>query len=382
MSKSANIPGGPKMKRFTTYIFLIMALAAVTTEARAAHRPLDVDVRIGVFYRPLVGHGEWIEVQPGVVVWRPLRVRAGWRPYMEGRWVWTDYGWYWVSYEPFGWAVFHYGRWYYDDFYGWVWMPDNVWGPAWVEWRYNSDYIGWAPLSPYAAFHISFGIRYTRVWAAPADYWCFVPYRRFGSVIRYRDYVQPTYVRRLIGTTRSGAGYDIDRDRVVNRGVDRAYVERQSGVRLGRTEIRETGEVGERLRSGRIETYRPAREDFERAEQPSEVRRGDRRLSIDMDRVERSVPAGASETRTRDAQTTTRKKQEPQVRPDVGRSRNKQVRPAPERKRQERTSPTPNRTTRPEVKPTPSSRSRSGSVSQPSGRSSSAPREGRTKRRG
>ncbi|MCX7916289.1 MAG: hypothetical protein N3A53_08330, partial [Verrucomicrobiae bacterium] len=50
--------------------------------------------------------------------------------------------------EPFGWAVFHYGRWYYDDYYGWIWIPDRIWGPAWVEWRETETYVGWAPLLP------------------------------------------------------------------------------------------------------------------------------------------------------------------------------------------------------------------------------------------
>jgi len=34
-------------------------------------------------------------------------------------------------------------------------MPDDVWGPAWVEWRYDDEYIGWAPLRPmqHSMFH-------------------------------------------------------------------------------------------------------------------------------------------------------------------------------------------------------------------------------------
>jgi hypothetical protein len=29
---------------------------------------------------------------------------------------------------------------------GWYWIPGNAWGPAWVNWAYGGDYIGWCPL--------------------------------------------------------------------------------------------------------------------------------------------------------------------------------------------------------------------------------------------
>jgi len=43
----------------------------------------------------------------------------------------TDDGMTWVSDYNWGWAPFHYGRWDYNDSYGWFWIPDNEWGPAW-----------------------------------------------------------------------------------------------------------------------------------------------------------------------------------------------------------------------------------------------------------
>ena len=74
---------------------------------------------------------------------RPIR-----RPYTVGRWIYSDYGWYWDSREPFAWAVYHYGRWGYDPDYGWFWVPGDVWAPAWVQWRYSDNYVGWAPIGP------------------------------------------------------------------------------------------------------------------------------------------------------------------------------------------------------------------------------------------
>ena len=75
---------------------------------------------------------------------------SNWRPYSDGYWAYTDVGWTWVSYEDFGWATYHYGRWARLTDYGWVWFPgsDLDWGPAWVSWRTGGDYVGWAPLPP------------------------------------------------------------------------------------------------------------------------------------------------------------------------------------------------------------------------------------------
>ena len=115
----------------------------------------DLEVSAGVsihstaeFYEPLAAHGVWVEVGSYGRCWRPAGVAAGWRPYCDGHWEWTDCGWYWVSDEPWAWACYHYGRWYYDPNLGWVWIPGTEWAPAWVYWRTGDDYIGWAPCGP------------------------------------------------------------------------------------------------------------------------------------------------------------------------------------------------------------------------------------------
>ncbi len=111
------------------------------------------EVSIDFFYNNLNG-GSWIEVgnygycwQPDVAVSDPL-----WRPYSDGYWAYTDLGWTWVSYEDYGWATYHYGRWVRLADYGWVWRPGYEWGPAWVSWRFGGGYCGWAPLPPETEF--------------------------------------------------------------------------------------------------------------------------------------------------------------------------------------------------------------------------------------
>src|SRR6188472_1769402 len=54
----------------------------------------------------LSNYGGWRTSGRFGEVWVPS-VRSEWRPYTEGRWVWTDKGWYWESAEPFGDVVYH-----------------------------------------------------------------------------------------------------------------------------------------------------------------------------------------------------------------------------------------------------------------------------------
>ena len=80
------------------------------------------------------------------------RVPPDWRPYQYGHWVYTDeWGWYWVSDDAeadWGWVIYHYGRWAFERGLGWFWVPGDEWAPAWVDWRYGDEYVGWAPLPP------------------------------------------------------------------------------------------------------------------------------------------------------------------------------------------------------------------------------------------
>src|SRR5204862_5713837 len=125
----------------TAFAFLLPALP----QARAA------GVSVDFFYNNLSG-GNWIEVGDYGYGWQPdVAVNdSNWRPYADGYWAYTNLGWTWVSYEDFGWATYHYGRWAQLADYGWLWFPgsDLDWGPAWVSWRTGGDYVGWAPLPP------------------------------------------------------------------------------------------------------------------------------------------------------------------------------------------------------------------------------------------
>ena len=137
------------------------------------------------FYTKLEPHGAWFETSDYGYVWQPRQAESSraWRPYTNGRWVYTDVGWTWISEEPFGWATYHYGRWTRLHGIGWVWVPGNEWAPAWVSWRKSNDYVGWAPLPPEARFDQRTGIHNwsDNYYDIGPDQYCFVASREFGA---------------------------------------------------------------------------------------------------------------------------------------------------------------------------------------------------------
>ncbi len=180
-------------------------LAPLAPRAQAA-----TDVSLNFFYDNLSSEGNWVEVgdygycfQPTVAYNNP-----DWRPYADGYWAYTDVGWTWVSYEDFGWATYHYGRWSNLADYGWVWVPGYEWGPAWVSWRTGGDYIGWAPLPATAgsiyegrAINAQVDVEYD----IGPEYYNFVDIRYIGEPVLRGRIVQPsqnvTIINRTVNVT-------------------------------------------------------------------------------------------------------------------------------------------------------------------------------------
>ena len=106
---------------------------------------------VGVFYSYLAPYGKWFTLGNYGLVWSPTVAGPNWSPYANGNWVLENNVWTWESYDPWGWATCHYGRWIQDVTFGWVWIPGTVWAPAWVGWLKGGGYVGWAPLPPEAA---------------------------------------------------------------------------------------------------------------------------------------------------------------------------------------------------------------------------------------
>lgn len=285
------------MKILITVAACIVILQGNVQNAEAHQRwGGSAGVSFGVFYDGLSSHGEWMSIGGGVYGWRPIGVHAGWRPYTVGRWCWTNYGWYWLSDEPWGWAVFHYGRWYYDDYYGWIWIPGYDWAPAWVEWRYSPDYIGWAPLGPYAVFNISWGIHYRTRWYTPVHWWNFVSCGYVGHPNVHRYVYRTENNTRYIGATRSGGSVRYDGGRIVSRGPERDYIERRGNVRIEQIRVRDVDDRAvERLTrdggSEEIHVFRPRierrSEESDDVSRPAKVREeGGRSIGLDTRKID------------------------------------------------------------------------------------------------
>jgi hypothetical protein len=133
-------------RRILPVAILVAAFFTAFAPRPASATPVRVDVSIGYFHDTLAPYGSWVETDAYGECWRPSRISRNWDPYYEGEWVWTDYGWTWVSDDPWGDIPYHYGTWAWSDDYGWVWVPGTVWAPAWVTWAYTDDYVGWAPV--------------------------------------------------------------------------------------------------------------------------------------------------------------------------------------------------------------------------------------------
>jgi hypothetical protein len=162
------------------FTLIIGAGSIISNEAKSQ----SANVNFSIFYNSLKPYGRWMNNSSYGQVW--VSNTRGFTPYSTGgHWAYTDYGWTWVSDYDWGWAPFHYGRWSYNSTYGWYWIPGYEWAPAWVAWRNNNDYYGWAPLSP--GLNISIGISaYNSI---PSGRWVFAPHRYITSPNVNRYYV-------------------------------------------------------------------------------------------------------------------------------------------------------------------------------------------------
>jgi len=215
----------------------------------------------GFFYEELSYYGDWVMTRDYGWAWFPRNVHPYWRPYTDGRWVTTEYGWTWVSYEPFGWATYHYGRWTRHPRFGWLWVPGTIWGPAWVSWQHGGGYVGWAPLPPAVGFQVGVGLQFggfnLSVGIRSDDY-SFVPERSFLEP-RLHGYMVPTARNvTMIRNTTNITNYTYIDNRVVNRGVEVRRIEQASGRRVQKFHVADTKQKDRsEVAQGEVRIYRP-----------------------------------------------------------------------------------------------------------------------------
>ncbi len=229
-------------------------------------------VSFQTFYDDLSDDGEWIiitkeeiekELNDGegqsfasyyqdedglVYIWKPAVNVEDWRPYLNGKWVYTTNGWMWASNYKWGWACYHYGRWWKSKSYGWVWMPGYVWAPAWVKWRISGNHVGWTPLTPKAKWKGGEGISSsTYKYESPDDQWIFMDKAKFIDELEKSNIVPVKENSQLIKNSESVLDMKIENGNVIGKGPDVYDIEKRSGKVIKPREIKFRKEKGKSL---------------------------------------------------------------------------------------------------------------------------------------
>lgn len=208
-------------------------------------------------YNYLAPYGRWIYLEPYGFVWTPRHMGSQWRPYRNGRWVMTEMGWTWIARERWGAIPFHYGRWGYNRYFGWFWVPGRTWGPAWVSWRWNDQYAGWAPLQP--GIEIRAGMDYTSISInIPNLFWTFLQTSHFLDP-DINSYALP-YERNaaLCNSTSMHDNNYFRNDRIYNEGIAVDLVRRLTQRDVPQYTIQDAQQPGLAKISGKqLQIYRP-----------------------------------------------------------------------------------------------------------------------------
>lgn len=207
------------------------------------------------FYNELSPYGQWISTPDYGYVWVPA-AGPDFQPYAtSGHWVYTNYGWTWASDYSWGWAPFHYGTWDFDGTIGWFWIPGYQWSPAWVSWRSEPGYYGWAPLGPSYA-----NAGYANYYCPPERY-VFVSATYINSPSLSTYYVprgqNATYYGRSAVITNTY--YDRGSNSTYYTGPQSAEVERYTGSPVRQVTVVQTSSPDRTGVSGnQITMFRPA----------------------------------------------------------------------------------------------------------------------------
>jgi hypothetical protein len=218
----------PRFRLMSLSLLIVLLFSGFIT-TRQVYANSSVNVEISTFHDALAPYGNWVNHPLYGQVWYPRNVAQDWRPYTDGYWAHTDdYGWLWVSYEPWGWAPFHYERWAWDNWYGWVWVPGRTWAPAWVFWRSGGGYAAWAPMPPNVVWQPGVGLNisyfnYDRdlrwdSWVAVREY--DLPNRHIS-----RHISPPSQNRQVINVTNYTNNVTLINNTIVNQGVPVKQIE-------------------------------------------------------------------------------------------------------------------------------------------------------------
>jgi hypothetical protein len=214
------------------------------------------------FYDILSPMGEWIQITKDEVetdlgdgegqsfsslyadetifIWKPS-TESGWKPYMNGKWEYSDHGWLWISKDKWGNSTYNYGRWWNSPKYGWVWMPGYTWAPAWVSWRVdnNGNHLGWVPLTPKAKWKSETGITNENYSYKNNDAdWVFVNTNNFADELSSAKIVPAAENSALVQNSSRITNLKAEDDIISNNGPDVTKIEEKTGKKFNKKRLR------------------------------------------------------------------------------------------------------------------------------------------------
>lgn len=236
-----------------------VSIQGPTVQSDGAMDPGDYQADPAVFAEDLRPMGQWVATPEYGACWTPAGVPAGWQPYTAGEWAYTQYGWTWMSDEPWGHITYHYGSWVDYPRYGWIWVPGRTWAPAWVAWRYGNGYVGWAPLPP-AACRADVPVAEVVVMRIPPSHYCFVEQRWMMEHHVGRHMAPPRQNVVIINYTQNITKIDVHNRRVTNRSLLPEQVQHMTGRRppdVHMTRAENNRDAQDRQKRGEPVAYRP-----------------------------------------------------------------------------------------------------------------------------
>jgi hypothetical protein len=183
-----------------SFLRLLLVAAAVFApafpQARAGiaqyteHGKIDFDAVM----QDLNPYGTWKQVG-ALWAYTPL---DHYQPYTHGRWLYTDFGWYWSGTEPHSWVTEHYGYWKRGADKVWAWYPGPYWVPNIVEIRAAPTHLGWrsAEVDDDGGFVEPPADRYSHT-----DEWTFVTREAFAGPITPAVIASPAQAAELLDDT-------------------------------------------------------------------------------------------------------------------------------------------------------------------------------------
>lgn len=214
--------------------------------------PSEADVTY--FRDSLAPYGSWRYIDNYGWGWQPYVVArySDWTPYCDdGRWLYSNQGWYWNSDYSWGWAPFHYGRWWRDPRLGWTWFPGRTWAPSWVMWRYSDPYCGWAPLPPGGFFNNGVGVGFN--FGLSSDFFTFVTFGNFLDRDLRHHRLHHDQVNNFFGNTTVINNFARGRNNTAfNRGLDPRRVAAATGQPITPVQVRTLPNGNRSVRPDRV----------------------------------------------------------------------------------------------------------------------------------